>query len=116
MGRFGHKHRTGRLECSTCSVQKYLAAKKGHRPTAVIFTHVLQPLLGTATASKVFKPINGALPDFVTDARGARFSELLQFTDSSRLYGVETFVDIKGLGFGESSDFVSFRAEQPPGS
>jgi len=32
--------------------------------------------------------------------------------DSSRLDGVETFVHIKGLGIGESSDYVSFRAEQ----
>jgi len=52
------------------------------------------------------------LPDFVIDARGARFSELLQFTDSSRLDGVETLVDIKGLGIDESLDYVSFRAEQ----
>jgi len=28
---------------------KYLAAKKGYKSTAGIFTHVLQPLLGTAT-------------------------------------------------------------------
>ena len=47
---------------------------------------------------KSFKLINGVLPDFVIDARGARFSKLLQFTDSSRLDGVETLVDIKGLG------------------
>jgi len=91
---------------------KYLAAKKGYKSTAGIFTHVLQPLLGTATADKAFKLINGILPDFAIDARGARFSELLQFTDSSRLDGVETLVDIKGLGIGESSDYVSFRAEQ----
>jgi len=46
------------------------------------------------------------------DARGARFSELLQFTDSSRLDGVETLVVInKGLGIGESSDYASFRVE-----
>jgi len=29
-----------------------------------------------------------------------------------RLGGVETLVDIKCLGIGESSDYVSFRAEQ----
>jgi len=60
----------------------------------------------------MLKLINGILPDFVVDARGARFSELLCFTDLSRLDGVETFVDIKSLGIGESSDYVSFRAEQ----
>ena len=32
--------------------------------------------------------------------------------DSSRLDGVETLADIKGLGIGESSGYVSFRAEQ----
>ena len=65
--------------------------------TAGIFTHVPQPLLGTATADKAFKLINGILSDFAIDARGARFSELLQSTDSSRLDGVETtLVDIKG--------------------
>ena len=32
--------------------------------------------------------------------------------DSSRLNGVETLVDIRGLGIGESPDYVSFRAEQ----
>ena len=32
--------------------------------------------------------------------------------DSSRLEGVETLADIKGLGIGESSGYVSFRAEQ----
>ena len=32
--------------------------------------------------------------------------------DSSRLDGVETLADIKGLGIGESSDYVSFHAEQ----
>ena len=30
----------------------HLAAKKDHRSTAGIFTHVLLPLLGTATAAK----------------------------------------------------------------
>ena len=34
---------------------KYLAAKKGYKSTAGIFTHVLQPLLGTVTADKAFK-------------------------------------------------------------
>ena len=53
---------------------KYLAAKKGYKSTAGIFTHVLQPLLGTATADKAFELINGILPDFVIDARGPRFS------------------------------------------
>jgi len=80
--------------------------------TAGIFTHVLQPLLGTATADKAFEFINGILPDFAIDARGARFSELLKFTDSSCLDGVETLVDTKGLGVGESSYYVSFRADQ----
>jgi len=56
--------------------------------------------------------IHGILPDFTIGARGARFSELLQFTDSSRLDGAETLVDMKGLGIGESSDYGSFRAEQ----
>ena len=51
-------------------------------------------------------PGNGILPDFVTDARGPRFSELLEFMDSSRLDGVETLADIKGLGIGESSGYV----------
>ena len=32
--------------------------------------------------------------------------------DSSRLNGVETLADIKGLGIGESLGYVSFRAEQ----
>ena len=91
---------------------KYLAAKKGYKSTAGIFTHVLQPLLGTATADKAFKLINGIFPDFVIDARGPRFSELLEIMDSSRLDGVETLADIKGLGIGESSGYVSFRAEQ----
>jgi len=40
--------------------------------------------------------------DFAIDARGARFSELLQFTGSSLLGDVETLVDIE-LGIGESS-------------
>ena len=38
---------------------KHLAAKKGYKLTAGIFTHVLQPLLGTATADKAFKLIKG---------------------------------------------------------
>ena len=76
---------------------KYLAAKKGYKSTAGIFTHVLQPLLGTATADKAFKLINGIPPEFVIDARGARFSEFQQLVDSSRLDGVETLDDIKGL-------------------
>ena len=92
--------------------KKKKVSKKGYKSTAGIFTHVLQPLLGTATADKAFKLINSILPDFAIDARGARFSELLQFTDSSRLDGVETLVDIKGFGIGESSDYVYFRAEQ----
>ena len=83
---------------------KYLAAKKGYKSTPGNFTHVLQPSLGTATADKAFKLINGILPDFAIDARGARFSELLQFTDSSRLDGAGTLVDIKGLGIGGSLD------------
>jgi len=69
-------------------------------------------LLRTATANKAFKLVNGILPDFAIDARGTRYSGLLQFTDSSRLDGVETLVDIKGVGIGESSDYASFRAEQ----
>ena len=81
---------------------KYLAAKRGYKSTAGIFTHVLQPLLGIATADKRFKLINGILPDFIFDARGPRFSELLEFMDSSRLDGAETLADIKGLGIGES--------------
>jgi len=91
---------------------KYLAAKKGYKSIAGIFTHVLQPLLGTATADKALEIINCILLDFAIDARGTRFSELLQFTYPSRLDGVEALVDIKGLGIGESSDYVSFRAEQ----
>jgi len=91
---------------------KYLAAKKGYRLTAGIFTRVLLSLLGTTAADKAFKLINGALPDLTIDPRGAKFSELLQFTDSSRLGGAEASVDIKGLGIGESSYYVSFRAEQ----
>jgi len=59
-----------------------------------------------------FKLIHGILPDFVIYARGARLSKLLQFTDSLRLEGVEAFVDIKGLGIGESSDYISFRAKR----
>ena len=43
---------------------------------------------------------------------GTRFRELLQITDSSRQDGVKTLVDIKGLRIGESSDYVSFRADQ----
>jgi len=31
-----------------------------------------------------------------------------KFMDSSRLGGVGTLVDIKGLGIGESSDYASF--------
>ena len=69
-------------------------------------------MLRTATANKAFKLVNGILPDFAIDARGTRYSGLLQFTDSSRLDGVETLVDIKGVGIGESSDYASFRAEQ----
>ena len=78
---------------------KHLAAKTGYKSTAGIFTHVLQPLLGTATTDKASKLINNSiLPDFAIDARGASISVLLQFTDSSRLGGIETLVDIKGLG------------------
>jgi len=66
----------------------------------------------TATADKAFKLINGTLPDFTIEARGARFSELLRFTDLSRLDSVGTLVDIKGLRIGESADYVSFSAEQ----
>ena len=63
---------------------KYLAAKKGYKSTAGIFTHVPQPLLGTATADKAFRLIDCILPDFAIDARrGARFSDLLEFMDSS---------------------------------
>ena len=64
--------------------------RKGYKSTAGIFTHYIQTLLGTATVDTAFKLINGILPDFTIDARNARFSELLQFTDSSRLYGAET--------------------------
>jgi len=46
------------------------------------------------------------------DARGARFSELSKFMDSSRLDGAETFVDTKGLGIGESSDPRRIRTAQ----
>jgi len=69
-------------------------------------------LLGTTAADKALKLINGILPNFAIDARCARFSEFLQFTYSSRLNGLETLADIKGLGIGESSDYVFFRAEQ----
>ena len=61
---------------------KYLDAKKGYKSTAGIFTHVPQPLLGTATVNKAFKLINGIFPDFVIDARGPRFSELQKHMDS----------------------------------
>ena len=86
--------------------------RKTHKYLAGICTHFLQPLLGTATADKALKLINGTLPDFAIDASGARSSELLQLSDSPRLDGLETLADIKGLGIGESSDYVSFRAEQ----
>ena len=79
---------------------KYLSAKKGYKSTAGIFTHLFRPFLGTATAEKAFELINVILSDSAIDARGARFSEPLQFKDSSRLDGVETLVDIKGLGIG----------------
>jgi len=70
-------------------------------------------LLGTTTADKAPKLINGILPNFVIDARGARFNELLKLTGSSRLDGAETLIGIKGLGIAESSsDYVSIRAEQ----
>jgi len=36
----------------------------------------------------------------------------LQFTNSSRLDGAVTLVDIKCVGIGKSSDYFSFRAEQ----
>ena len=45
------------------------------------------------------------------DTRGSRLSELLHFTGSSRLGSVETLVDIKGLGIGKSSDYISFCTE-----
>jgi len=76
----------------------------GYRSTAGIFMHVPEPLLGIATADQAFKPIKGIFPDFAFDACNAIFSELLKFTSSSRLDGVETLVDIKGLSIGESSD------------
>ena len=69
------------------------------KSTAAIFTHVPQPLLGADTADKL---INGTLLGFDIGARGARFSELFTFLDSSRLDGVETLVDIKGFGIGET--------------
>jgi len=69
------------------------------KSTAAIFTHVPQPLLGADTADKL---INGTLMGFDIGARGARFSELFTFLDSSRLDGVETLVDIKGFGIGET--------------
>ena len=52
---------------------KFLSAKKGYKSTAGIFTHVLQPLLGTAAVDKAFKLINGILSNFAIDTRGARF-------------------------------------------
>ena len=36
--------------------------------------------------------------------------------NSSRLNGVETLADIKGLGIGESSGYASFRAEESAGT
>ena len=72
------------------------------------FTHVLQPLLGTTTANKASELINGILPGFVIDARGARLSEFLQFTDSSRLGGVVTLVDTKGLGISHHQTTLPF--------
>ena len=50
---------------------KYLAAKMGYKSTARIFMHVTQPLLGLRQADKAFKLVNGILPDFAIDARGA---------------------------------------------
>jgi len=41
------------------------------------------------------------IPDVALEVLGARFSELSKFMSSSRLDGVETLVDIKGLGNGE---------------
>jgi len=40
---------------------------------------------------------------------------VVNVTDSSRLDGVETLVDIISLGIGVSSDCVSFRAAARPG-
>jgi len=71
--------------------RKISRREEGLQLTAGIFTHVPQPLLRTATANKALRLINGIFPDFAIDARGARFSELLQFTGSSRLDGVEAF-------------------------
>ena len=67
---------------------KFLDEKKGYKSTVGIFTHVLQPLLATAPIDKAFKLLNGILPNFAIVARGARFIELKQFTDSPRLNDV----------------------------
>ena len=92
--------------------RKYLAVKKGYKSTAGIFTRLLEPLLGTVAANMAFRLNNGILPGFAIDARGSRFSKLLKITNFSRLESAQTLVDIKGSGIGDSSGYVSFRAEQ----
>ena len=89
---------------SSGSVQNTsLRRRTTSRPPASLRTFS-SPYSGLRQPTKCcFKLINGILPDFVIDARGPRFSELLGFMDSSRLDGVETLADIKGLGIGESS-------------
>ena len=61
---------------SSGSAQKSCSEKWLQADRCYLNAHY-QPLLGTVAADKAFKLINSILPDFVIDARGERFSELL---------------------------------------
>jgi len=107
---------TERLTSRERTGAKHLAAKTGYTSIAGIFMCVIPPLLGAATTDRALGVVYGAFSGFAVDARGARFGELSRFMDSSHLDGVESWVDIKDLGIGESSDCAFFCGEEDSSS
>ena len=88
------------------------AAKKGHPSTAGIFTHLLQEYNATLHPSKeAVQLVNGILPDMLLNATGPLANEFSSVTCSTFFDYVETLLDVKGYGLGESSRYQSFRAE-----
>jgi len=66
------------------------ALKKGYKSTAGIYTHVLQPLLGTAAADIRFGLIKGIIPDFLwapfTALSAAVISDITPLRDAATLH------------------------------